>query len=190
MPPMSYFLGLDLGQKRDYSALVVVERVDRGVAFQARREFDRVLVRYAERMPLGTSYTTVVERVREIVRSGPMRGDCALVVDATGVGAPVVDMLREANLGCDLTAVTITGGERAGAGSVPRRDLIAGVQVLLEKGQLKIGRLREAERLAREMAEMKVSGGGSEHDDLVMALALACWRAKERVNGEGTQRLF
>ena len=39
-------------------------------------------------------------------------GQCELVVDATGVGAPVVDMLRAAGLGCDISSVTITGGEK------------------------------------------------------------------------------
>jgi len=31
--------------------------------------------------------------------------------------------------------------------------------------------------------------GYGEHDDLVMAVALACWRAKRPQNGFGTQRL-
>jgi hypothetical protein len=38
--------------------------------------------------------------------------NCALALDGTGVGAPVVDMPRAARLGCDIAAVTITGGER------------------------------------------------------------------------------
>lgn len=147
-----YYLGLDLGQKRDYSAVVVVERGVRGV-----------LVRYAERMPLGTPYPQVVARVREIISSDGLPGNCPLAVDATGVGAPVVDMLRAARLGCDLSAVTITGGERAGGEwSVPKRDFITGVQVLLENGQLRIGKLKEAGRLAGELANMRMtmSGGG------------------------------
>ena len=104
-----YFVGLDLGQKRDHSAVAVVERVDGRRAFQATTT-DRLLVRFAERMALGTPYPIVVERVRRIVQSNALAGNCALAVDATGVGAPVVDMLRAARLGCELTAITITGG--------------------------------------------------------------------------------
>jgi hypothetical protein len=154
-------------------------------------------------MPLGTPYPKIVERVRAIVQCGELRGDCALAVDATGVGAPVVDMLRAARLGCDLTAVVITGGERGtGKDSVPKRDLMAEVQVLMENGQLKIGRLKEGARLMRELMDMRssVSGAGTtrvgadgygEHDDLVIALALACWRAKGRGQiGERTRRLL
>ena len=87
-------------------------------------------------------------------------------------------------------------------GTVPKRDLMAELQVLMEHGQLKIGNLTESERLVRELTDVKMSfaGGGrlrmgadgyGEHDDLVIALALACWRAKRRLrpNGEGTRRL-
>src|ERR1035438_2433175 len=105
------YVGLDLEQKRDYSAVVVVERVDHRRAFQGT-SFEKLLVRFAERMGLGTPYPHVVERVRTIVQSDELRGDCVLVVDATGVGAPVVDMLRAARLGCEICAVTITGGDR------------------------------------------------------------------------------
>ena len=185
-----YFLGLDLGQKRDYSALVVVERVHR----------DRIDVRYIERMPLGTPYPAVVERVREIVQWDELYRDCALAVDATGVGAPVVDMLRAARLGCELTAVTITGGGKENpvapgkTASVPKRDLMAGVEVLLEKEQLRIGRrLRESSRLSRELVSMRNGKDSAEHDDLVIALSLACWRAQSRATktiGEQTRRLL
>ena len=97
-----YYVGLDLGQKRDFSAIVAVDRQGTGL-----------VVRYAERMPLGTPYPRVVERVREIVRSSQLLGNCTLSVDATGVGAPVVDMLSAARLGCELNAITITGGDGA-----------------------------------------------------------------------------
>jgi hypothetical protein len=180
-----YFMGLDLGQKRDYSAVAVVERIDHQRPFQGT-SFERLVVRYAERMPLGTPYPRVVDRVRGIVRSGELAGNCALAVDATGVGAPVVDMLRAARLGCDLSAVTITGGDRATGASVPKRDLMGELLVLLEQGQLKIGNLREGPRLVGELMDVRESSGrigadgAGEHDDLVIALALACWRAKRR----------
>ena len=89
-----YYLGLDLGQKRDYSAVAVVERIDRFGERLWGVRLSELVVRYAERLPLGTPYPRAVERVRAIVQSGALAGNCALAVDATGVGAPVVDMLR------------------------------------------------------------------------------------------------
>src|ERR1700733_11177591 len=113
---MTFYLGLDLGQRHDPTAIAVVEGPD------------VIRVRHLERVPLGTPYPGVVERVRAIVRHPELVGKCALAVDGTGVGAPVVDMLRAARLGCDISAVTITGGEREHHDNVPKRDLMAGVQ--------------------------------------------------------------
>jgi hypothetical protein len=188
-----FYLGLDLGQRRDPSAIAVVEKT-------------RVMrVRHLERFRLGTLYPSVVERVREVVQHRDLAGNCALAVDGTGVGAPVVDMLRAARLGCDIAAVTITGGDRqrqiGSVWSVPKRDLIAVVQVLLERDELKLARgLRELGALMRELMDVRSSAGiggrvrlgadgCGEHDDLVIALALACWRAQRGQIGFGTQRL-
>jgi hypothetical protein len=134
---------LGLGQKGDYTAIAVVEEweqevggVDR-VTFE-RRKTRRLDVRYLERIPLGTSYPDIVERVCELVRSLELRWKCVLLVDAMGVGAPVVDLLRRAGLECKMVPVTITGGEHPARGAdgwrVPKRDLVTAVQVALELG--------------------------------------------------------
>jgi hypothetical protein len=122
-----------------------------------------------------------------------MNGRCGLAVDATGVGAPVVEMLRAARLGCALTPVTITSGERehqTGAMChVPKRDLMAGVQVLLEGGRLRVARgMAETGALVKELMDVQITQrgiggvrigaeGAGKHDDLVIALALAVWLA-------------
>ncbi len=186
-----FYVGVDLGQKRDHAAIAVVEKEPGGETLQ---------VRHLERIALGTSYPRVVARVREMLSDELLAGQCALAVDGTGVGAPVVDLLRAAKLGCELAAVTISGGEREsfvnGMFSVPKRDLMAGVQVLLEQEEMKIARdLRDAGALTRELVDvrMTMSGGGrvrmgadgaGEHDDLVIALALACWMARRKVRPE------
>jgi len=197
-----FFVGLDLGQKRDHTAVVVVERIENRRAFMGT-EFERLVVRYAERLALGMPYPQVVERVREIVRAEELfYGRSSLTVDATGVGAPVVDMLNAARLACPVKAVTITGGERASGDCVPKRDLMAELLVLLETRKLSIGKLKEGARLVRELSDvrMRVSASGharlgaegsGEHDDLVIALALACWSAKGREYvREGTRRIL
>ena len=200
-----FYVGLDLGQRQDHSAVAIVERPELRHAWLATRR-DPLLVRRVERLVLGTPYPQVVERVREIVYGIALAGQCALVVDGTGVGAPVVDMLRRAGLGCEVTAVTITGGEkesRSGAGwNVPKRDLISGVQLGLEKGELRIARhMKDVGSLVRELVDVRITAGlglgkvrigadgSGQHDDLVIALALACWRARRRENGFGAQRL-
>jgi len=200
-----FYVGVDLGQRRDHSAIAVVERRHGGV---------ERLVRSVVRVPLGTPYPLVVERVRDTVQHDALWGQCALVVDATGVGAPVVEMLRAAQLGCELCAVTITGGDQQLASgqasgriggmprySVPKRDLMTGVQVLLERGDLRLARqMPGVGSLLRELRDMRVevtgpgrfrmgAEGAGQHDDLVVALALACWRAGRPQIGFGPERL-
>jgi hypothetical protein len=110
----------------------------------------------------------VVARVRGLAQSDALRGSCSLTVDATGVGNPVVEMLRAGKLGCGTCAVTITGGERPHSHSagwkVPKRDLMAEVQVPLERGELRIARdLRGLRMLLRELMDvqerLKSNGG-------------------------------
>src|SRR2546430_7217908 len=193
----TYFVGLDLGQSRDHSALAVVERaeilLDLDYVTYERRRAMRYRVRFLERVRLGTPYPDVVGRVREVLRRPALAGRCTLVMDATGVGAPVLDLLRRANLGCRIAPVILTGGEReshaGGLWHVPKRDLITGLQVMLEKRELGLpAKLAASRTLARELAEVEArttSRGGTsfgawregQHDDLVIAAALACWRA-------------
>jgi hypothetical protein len=82
---------------------------------------------------------------------------------------------------------------------VPKRDLLTGLEILLEAGDLIISsHLKDADVLVRELEAMRlaVSGGkgkllaeGGEHDDLAVALALACWKAKQKRNGFRVNRL-
>lgn len=186
-----------MAQSVDYTAFVLLEWTERQGEWDAARFAWRktkgLRVRYLSRAPKGTPYTVVVERVRELVQRPEVAGRCQLLVDATGVGQAVVDMLEQARLGCPIKKVKITAGdaERYGDGCyrVPKRDLIARVQVLLQQGGLEIGNtVPLGEILVREMTEMRVKVLPSgyeqaaawregEHDDLVLALALACWGA-------------
>jgi hypothetical protein len=146
-------------------------------------------VRWLERVPLGTSYVDVAELVFRLVRQWKQRGNCVVVVDATGVGAAVLDMLRKRGFAeCRVVPVMFTSGERETFNidrwHVPKRDLVQGLAVLLEMGGLQVEpMLAEAGALRRELSNVRwvsaggadLFGGGRQHDDLVMALALGVW---------------
>jgi hypothetical protein len=133
----------------------------------------------------------VVGRVKRVVDALRGRGEVHLVVDATGVGAPVIELLQRSRLGCRLWPVTITGGDgesrEKGLYRVPKRDLVVGLQVLLEQGGIQMAEgLREKAVLVKELADMRVkltSSGHAQyegrHDDLVSALSLACWGVRK-----------
>jgi hypothetical protein len=205
----NYYIGLDLGQKGDFTAIVVVEEWEEAVGGVDRVTYElkrvrRLDVRHLERVPLGTPYPEVVERVCDLVRSPELKGKCVLVVDATGVGGPVVDLLRRAPLEAWLTPVTITGGEQQSSGRdgwrVPKRDLVTAVQVALERGELRLpAGMAMGRELVEELMDMRVKisasghdaygARGGRHDDLVLALGLACWRAGFGTVGERRGRL-
>ncbi len=191
-----FYVGVDLGQRKDFSAIAVVERREaRGfepVYWRTETaQSNQLVVRYLERMRLGTPYTDVVRRVVEVAEHHLLAGPRRLIVDATGVGMPVVDMLRASRPGCEVAPVLITGGtmERYDRGMwhVPRVDLIAGMQGMLERGELKIARMKETGALVRELVG---AVGGKGHDDLVFAVALACWWAGKTSVGERGRRLI
>jgi hypothetical protein len=208
-----FSIGVDLGQRRDYSVVAIVERVPRvdcrfdtvQWAWRERDAADEWVVRHLERMPLGTPYTTVTERIVELARSPKLRGERRLVVDATGVGMPVVDMLRAAQPGCGIAAVWITGGQGerfdGKVWHVPKLELLARLQTLLETKRLRIAeRMREAGTLGRELLDIKsakrASGrlkvgaeGVGEHDDLALAVALAVWAGRMPAAGHQGRRL-
>src|SRR5581483_11945013 len=124
-----FFVGMDLGQSQDYTAIAVLERAESAGAFDpaafAYRKEVALRLRYLERVPLGTPYPEVVERVGRVVRGPDTTGHCHLIVDATGVGRPVVDLLRRARLKCNLMPALITGGDlesnEGGYYRVPKR---------------------------------------------------------------------
>jgi len=194
-----WFAGLDLGQSQDFTALAVVERAELtgeyDPAMCAWRKKVALRLRYLERVPLGTPYPEIVERVKRITGAPELAGRCHLVVDATGVGRPVVDLLRRARLEAILLPAVITAGAAEslsnGYYGVPKRELITGLQVVLQSGGLQIAAgLEHGPDLVAEMATMrvKVGCGGHEqygawregtHDDLVLAVALACWAARK-----------
>lgn len=183
------FVGVDLGQRGSHSAVVALERFEvmpeeyadvlRGVG--PRR---RYVVRQVERVGLGTKYSEVVMRVKRMVEQVvAMTGArVVLVVDESGVGVPVVEMMREVGLGgcCWLMPFVITSGQVATGSSVPRAELVTKMQLMAERGELEIAAgCRHGAELERELVHLQV-GKGAECDDLAVALALACWRAKVR----------
>jgi hypothetical protein len=200
-----FFLGLDLGQAADFSALAILESETAGRAGLYH-------CRHLQRWPLRTPYPQIVADVAQLVTAPALNSVSVpvLAVDATGVGPPVVDLFRaalaqpvglgihfagaepEPITGAWLRPIQITGADSvshdAGFTRVPKRDLISVAQVALQTERLKIAAaLNEAATLTRELLNYQVkinletahdSYGAwrtGTHDDLVLALCLALW---------------
>jgi hypothetical protein len=151
-------------------------------------------VRHLERHPPGTPYPQVCRRAAELFAAPPL-SQSLLAVDYTGVGRPILDMLRRTKVKARICPVLVTAGHRSssdprGGWSVPRHELAATLQVLLQSRRLRVSPgLPEASTLLRELAafQVKVKAAADEpdawregsQDDLVLAVAVAAW-LKER----------
>jgi hypothetical protein len=182
---MRFSCGLDLGQMADYSAVAILECFDDD-------DYVRYECRHLQRFPLGTSYPRIVEEVGALLAQKPLAGQCRLVIDNSGVGVAVADMFSEA--GIPYVGITITGGvgwhrESGRRWHVSKHLLVSTVQKFLSSEALGISRQLSAAALLRSELQnfrVKVSKAANEvyearegqHDDLVLALAVALFVAE------------
>ncbi len=191
-PPPVYLAGLDLGQASDYSALAIAEgRMVPSKGGLAHLEFVQLA-----RWPLGTTYTHIVAAIVKLFAEPPLAGSL-LCVDATGVGRAVLDQLAAAGPKADVRWIGITGGDKAGARddrrgwNVPKRDLAGVLHVFFGTGRLRVvPSLPLAKLLMKELqtftVKINISTGHDtyealregDHDDLVLAVAMAVWWAE------------
>lgn len=107
---MDIVAGSDIGQRMDPTAIAVTEVV-------AVAGGPKYHLRFVQRLPLDTPYPAVAEWLAAVVGGVYERGPEAcvwLVVDATGCGRLVVDLIRVAvnGTGCRLTAATFPASQR------------------------------------------------------------------------------
>ncbi|MGY3265156.1 hypothetical protein [Lysobacter sp. HA35] len=198
-----FVAGIDVGQVNDWTAIAIVERsrrVPRAGIWpkelpEAQRESKEAGVRldlvHLERLPLGTKYPQQVDHVKELLRR-PQLGDVRSFLDMTGCGRPVFDMFRAAQVP-RLSGVMITGARGEATPhdygwNVGKTELVTKVQVEMQTGRLRFGRrVRDADKLAAELRDFRMTQTAAgnmtfnaregQHDDLVLALALAVFGA-------------
>jgi hypothetical protein len=200
---MPFYVGLDLGQAADYTALAVVQSVkEHNPETEGIQKY--LHLRHLERYELGTSYPEIADKVAALMQRpelSPTEYDPTrwryssrppeLIVDDTGVGRAVSDLLK--SKGLRFRAVTITGGDEVNAVGggryrVPKRDLVGALEVPFHTGRLKIAEgmelwptLKKELLSFRRKINLKTAHDSYEHwregdhDDLVLAAALACW---------------
>jgi hypothetical protein len=191
---IKYITGLDLGQAAELTGLAVLEQTTGPNSLNSDRRAKYYAVRHLERFALGTSFPAVCDRLRELFSEPPL-AESNLVVDQTVVGPPVVKLLRRARLRATIRPVTITAGNQTvfnedGSWSVPKRDLVSTLQVLLQSRRIKVApTLSEAKTLVQELTNFRVKATLSAtetleswregpHDDLVLAVAIAAWQSE------------
>ena len=197
-----YVIGVDLGVAMQPTAIAVVKQevVD---MIRRGREVSSIELVHLERLPLDASYAVAIERVQRILeevkdkeqdswRGGP-RTD--VVVDITGTGRAVGNLMEKAGL--RPIFVTMTGGNaESGAYDdwrIGKASLIGNLLTLFQNPDIRFkvaGSLPLAGKLEEELQRFSLkpvtlnsndpeAWRENPDDDLVFALALATWRAKE-----------
>lgn len=205
---MSIFIaGLDLGQVQDYSALVITEAhgtlrhlqyeqidplISMHVPVSQRAEMlpiTRLDIRHIERFPLNTKYAAIAALTEARLRGTPK--PIYFAIDKTGVGVAGIEFFHR----LQPHGITITAGGQAVMRhpqdiAVPKRDLIAALQIRFQNHDVKMAKnLQHADLLVKEALSFraKISASGhdtyeawreNEHDDLVLAASMCAWMAE------------
>src|SRR5579883_2736062 len=123
-----WIVSADIGQAKDPTAIVALET---SASF--------LDLRHVERLPLGTSYPGIVQRLAGLRDALPPPRD--LVIDGTGVGRPVFDMLRAAGVAPIAVSIMGKGETRLGEDGlwrVAKMELVRALATVLESGHLRI----------------------------------------------------
>jgi hypothetical protein len=186
-PGIDYFTGQDLGQVHEFTAFQVLER---SIAqdFRGREYPAHYAVRHLERLPIGTPYAVLCNRLGTLFRDPKLAGS-TLIVDRTVVGKPVLDLLLQTEIDAEAKRLIVTTGPRVtfeeGDSLVPKKDLVGALQLLLQSRQLAVApSLQQAASLMQELTNLKAKAPTRTddaladwrqgvHDDLVLAVAVA-----------------
>lgn len=185
-----YYCGLDLGQNRDFTALAVTR--------QDPLDKRRIQLLHLERVR-DMLYPDVADWALDKLANLDYYGTHELAIDATGVGPAVTDIYKKRRI--PFKGVKIHGGEHEkyseGYYRVPKRNLVDNLRVMMFEGRLRFAkrdRMKHADDLVKELINFKPkptqhtvhdsfeAWRESDHDDLVLAVALAAW-ASARFGG-------
>jgi hypothetical protein len=153
---------------------------------------------HIERIPLHRMYYTTAQHLRSVIAKLPAPKRADLVLDATGCGAPFVELLLSLGaLGADVTRVAFTSGSRQSYSSrvhlVPKKDIVHSLSLVINSPLFRIPPdLPNHGLLLGEMEGFRTTTTpagnprflSGESDDLVMALALAAWKAYKYIPAE------
>lgn len=192
-----YCTGLDIGQSQEYTAVAVLEQSRLPDPDTPDRHVKHYAVRHLERFPMGTSYLEIGAKLATLFAEPPLQRS-PLAVDLTAVGRPVLQLLKRSKIQANFQPMAVGSGLEATLDGdtwvVPRKELASTLQVLLQTRRLKIApALPAAQLLVSELMKFQVKPKAigadayemwreGPHDDLVLAVAIAAWKAERMID--------
>lgn len=199
-------VSIDIGKKRDYSAIAGIEKWQNKWAWPYESKDDGepyYRLKFLERLPLGTTYDLQIEAFKwvydEVIAEYKEKNvKPNMVVDATGVGDVILDNVKKVIPAA--YGIYIHGGRSVSRDgsvcNVPKADLAMVVQVLMQSSRLTYAsNILELEGLKKELLafsyKTNIATGHtqfeawreSDHDDRVLAVACGLWWAEKRGPG-------
>lgn len=201
---MIYFFGFDIGEVNDYSAWSLMRRREmwqerKGLPGTRAWEEEPVLnvhrydVEDMGRFELGTPYPRQIEMVENMLTHPTLQGRTVFLVDATGVGRPIVETFMQD--GFAPIPIVITGGTTVTKGSdgfwrVPKRDLVVQGQVVMESRRVKFANIPAREIMREELQNfsMRITQANNDtyeawrdqtNDDMVLSFLMPIWYAEK-----------
>jgi len=182
---MTIILGWDIAQTTDSSIIAVIEYDGNPPMYWVRR-----IVKLQKGMP----YDAQVREVRTLFFE---YHDPCLIIDRTGVGLPICDMIVAGGL--QPVQVSLTSGDlvskpEPGKVNLPKKDMVASITKVIQERRLKVVVGCENAALFRSELknfQLKVSSSGyntynaapGAHDDTITAIGLCLWHGEQ--DGDG-----
>ncbi len=193
-----FVFGVSIGLAQDFTAICILERFEEltGEAKNGRWLTEvRYEAPYLERLPLGTGFIEITERLKELIDDLPSHGRLRTLVDRTICGRPPIDHMRKEGLTVAPVKIMHSGTARGGVYygfSVPKDEMASSLMLLFQADRLKIRDTAEADELTNELQNYSpkpssVIGKDLEawrerpSDDLVFATMLPCWFGERRL---------
>ena len=199
---MNNVLAVDLGTAQDFTAFSLLTRHR---DFRKKKSppgtmewklenqpiINEMHLKFLERPKQNTPYPAIIQRTREIMENPKLAHDTFLIVDATGVGLPVLQMMIDEGL--SPIGITITSGHNVNKTdygfTVPKRDLVTSLQCAFQTRRLKIANGLPDDLKTQLITEVqnfkvKISKSGNDtyeawresiHDDIVLSVSMGCW---------------
>jgi phage FluMu gp28-like protein len=158
----SYVIGVDLAKYQDYTVIVVMEKTNMQVVY-----FDRF-----HKLDWNFQKNKIANVIRRY-------NNAQCTIDATGIGDPIFDDLNR--LGLNIIPYKISG--------VSKKPLIENLSLNIQEGNISYPDIPElinelniyAYTQSQTTGHTSYSAPEGYHDDIVIALALACWNLKSEV---------
>ena len=155
-PDTTYYAGLDLAKVEDWTVLCIMDAQRRVVHVDRFHRLD---------------WSLQIERIKAATK----RYGCNVLVDSTGAGEPILESLRLNGLWVEPYPFT----------AASKAALIANLAMMLEQRLITLPRpelwpegideLEAFEYSISDAGNVRTSAPSGQHDDCVIALALAAW---------------